>query len=260
MNFALNQLYRESETLKRFPEIKKTYETFVDFAKEHQHLLETLGRNYDYAVLFHSPGLDFNGKIVADLGARNGHFGPWLTGICEHVYVSDYFQDWGTGEPGGLPDFENAKKQWVELSRDPSKITCSKENLLKLSFPDEFFDHVICTSVIEHTYTQIWDEETQQGFGDIKSMKEMARVLKPGGYLLLSTDMSADGVFDGTRWFSGTYWYTQKDIYQRLIEPSGLKVVGPVDFSFEHPHNSCIDKIKEKGPVSPCIIALQKPF
>ncbi len=254
----LNQLYREEKTLEEYPAIQASFEVFRNHALSHQEFTQSIGRNYDYAVLFNTPGLDFQDKKIADLGARNGHFGPWLTGLCSQVYVSDYFEGWE-----GLPDFQLAAEQWRKLSVKPDRLVPEIQDITKLTYEDESFDHVVCTSVIEHMFTQSQDKNGDFD-GDIRGIKEMVRILRPGGFLLLSTDMSKDGVFRGDKedpnWFSGTFWYTEQQLWDRIIKPSGCNVVGSTDFNFEHPDNSCLHTIKDRGPVSPCILALQKPW
>lgn len=54
-------------------------------------------------------------------------------------------------------------------------------NLISTRFPNETFDAVTCLSVIEH------------GVEPERYFREMARILKPGGVLITSTDYWADG-------------------------------------------------------------------
>lgn len=58
--------------------------------------------------------------------------------------------------------------------RSRPDVVCSATDL---TFPDQIFDTVVSTEVLEHV------PEPQ------KAMNEMARVLKPGGHLVLSTPM-----------------------------------------------------------------------
>lgn len=63
---------------------------------------------------------------------------------------------------------------------DPA-LELGVEDATALSFPDETFDHCICVSVLEHI-----------GCGkDSAALSEIWRVLKPGGSLHLTTDVSA---------------------------------------------------------------------
>ena len=59
-----------------------------------------------------------------------------------------------------------------------SGITCEFRlgNAEILPYPDEFFDRVVCSSSLEHFKD------------DIKALKEMYRVLKPNGKIVLTTD------------------------------------------------------------------------
>jgi hypothetical protein len=57
-----------------------------------------------------------------------------------------------------------------------SSIEYSRQDIEATSYPSKRFDFVTCLSVIEH------------GVDPARFFREVARVLKPGGYLLLSTD------------------------------------------------------------------------
>jgi SAM-dependent methyltransferase len=64
---------------------------------------------------------------------------------------------------------------------DPA-LRLEVEDAAGLSYPDASFDHVVCVSVLEHV-----------GPGkDADAMNEMWRVLKPGGTLHLTTDVSLE--------------------------------------------------------------------
>jgi len=57
-------------------------------------------------------------------------------------------------------------------------INIKKQSMINIEYPDGFFDKVFCISVIEHMEKDVVE----------KSMKEMVRVLKPGGKLLMTID------------------------------------------------------------------------
>src|SRR6185437_15825588 len=72
----------------------------------------------------------------------------------------------------------------VNATMGESKVKFSEGWLQKLPFADDNFDAVCCISVLEHTnnYDEILDE--------------FARVLRPGGLLVITFDLSLDGKFE----------------------------------------------------------------
>ena len=85
-----------------------------------------------------------------------------------------------------------------------------------MHFPDNYFDKVFCISVIEHLPTEM----------AYKGMKEMARVLKKGGRLIVTVDN------DGTQVSSEL-----TNSYEKLISESGLRLFGPSDFTKPGPED-----------------------
>ena len=85
-----------------------------------------------------------------------------------------------------------------------------------MHFEDEFFDKVFCISVVEHMPKQVAYD----------GMKEMARVLKKGGLLVVTVD--DDGPHVNPE-FSGKY--------RDLIEASGLELYGASDFTKPDPED-----------------------
>lgn len=98
----------------------------------------------------------------------------------------------------------------------------------KLAYPDEYFDHVFSISVVEH----IPDD------GDQIALREMARVLKPGGTLFLTVPISPrlQNVFvhhdvyerkqqhpDESVFFERRY--DLANLQERLVESSGLVLI-----------------------------------
>jgi len=72
----------------------------------------------------------------------------------------------------------------VNKTMGESKVKFTEGWLQKLPFEDDSFDAVCCISVLEHTsnYEEILDE--------------FARVLRPGGLLVITFDLSLDGKFE----------------------------------------------------------------
>ncbi|MFC1573852.1 class I SAM-dependent methyltransferase [Candidatus Latescibacterota bacterium] len=80
------------------------------------------------------------------------------------------------------------------------------ESAEAISFPDNFFDRIFCISVIEHM-----EDETIAN-----SMKEMERVLKPGGLLLLTFDYHpVEDTIIG---------FTERDFREKVLGKSGLVI------------------------------------
>ena len=61
-----------------------------------------------------------------------------------------------------------------------SQVTYTAQDLTALSFPDETFDAVSCISVLEHIPAP----------ADQRALRELMRVLKPGGLLVLTVDFT----------------------------------------------------------------------
>ncbi len=88
----------------------------------------------------------------------------------------------------------------------PLGIHFFQQDLLATNYEDAFFQTATCISVIEHNVDF-------DGF-----LKEMSRVLKPGGYLLVSTD----------------YWSEPIDcsgIYPYSFEAGEMKIITPADLT-----------------------------
>lgn len=154
------------------------------------------------------------------------------------------YLDVGTGE-SPLPTFFCAhthwditcvdKCPWVQkqhsflrlLNRGappPNRFRVIEADLLKANVPAESFDLITSVSVIEHF----------EGGSDSEAMKAIARLLRPGGTLILTTLVNEHffaefylkrtvyGVkYDGSPVFYQRH-YDVKSIAERLIEPSGL--------------------------------------
>lgn len=250
----LNQIYRQNQTFTEYPNIKGTYDEITKISMDNNFCRDygdneryPKGRCYDNAILFNN-NVMFDNKIVCELGARDGIFGAWLTKYVEKIYISDYFEEWGKGTDHDLGQIEYWKKVWTQVAPNPEKMIIETQNITELSYPDNFFDIVICTSVIEHIYNQCeWK-------GDMVAIKEIARICKPGGFILMSTDMTNKN----SEWVSGTFYYNKKDLFERIINHSGCVLNGEYDFEFDNDNNDALTYHNGFGPVSPVVFVLQK--
>jgi SAM-dependent methyltransferase len=94
----------------------------------------------------------------------------------------------------------------------------------QLLYPDECFDRAFSISVLEHV----------PGNGDKQAAREIARVLRPGGILMLTVPFAANGyrdefvhgdIYERPAVDGGTFYQRHYDLpalYERLIAPSGL--------------------------------------
>jgi SAM-dependent methyltransferase len=140
-------------------------------------------------------------------------------GKCElySTDIRDYFI-------GATSDFLRRLKQGPRLGRD---VHLQVQDARHLTYQDAFFDRIFSISVLEH----IPDD------GDSSAMREIARVLKPGGLLTLTVPFSSAGYheefLDGRVYERGekgqaTFYQRHHDmdsLRSRLIEPSGLTLL-----------------------------------
>lgn len=249
MSVPLNQIYKETVTFEQYPDVKKVYDDIREFSIKHGFTRSDgspKGRIYDDAVLFQSA--DFNNKVVCELGGRDGVFGSWLTQYASKVHVSDYFEEWGKGTEYDLGQIEYWSELWRRSAPNPDRLVVERQDLTNLSYPDNMFDVTVCTSVIEHTFNQ------KDWMGDMVAIREIARITKPGGVILLSTDMG-----EITKWNSGTLYYSEPDLFDRIVNPSRCVMKGGYNFNFEDNDNTDIRTIDGIGKVTSVVFALTKP-
>ena len=98
---------------------------------------------------------------VLDAGYGGGTFIPTLDKIADKVY--------------GVDIHDKVKEVERLLEQEGIKAELSQASILKLPFPDNFFDKVVCLSVLEH----FQKKELEEG------IKEMYRVTKQGGALII---------------------------------------------------------------------------
>ena len=67
------------------------------------------------------------------------------------------------------------------------KIVFIKRNVIDTKLPAKTFDAIIVVSTIEHTGLNAYGQLTLDDDGDIKAMKELYRILKPQGIIIITT-------------------------------------------------------------------------
>jgi len=111
---------------------------------------------------------------------------------------------------------------------EKGKIHYSKQDLQKTNFKSGSFDFITSISVIEH------------GVDIHTYLKEMSRLLKPGGYLLTSTDywpepIDTKGLYPYEKALGEMKIFTRKDIEElvQIAQEYGLELTYPIDFSYK---------------------------
>jgi len=115
----------------------------------------------------------------------------------------------------GVPITEDKASAMKGIARRyGTSIDFRVANIAKLPFEDESFDHVYSVSVLEHMYKG----------EDVMAIKEMSRVLKKGGTMLVTVDFSPVEMERKA--------YTKEDIF-KLISASGLHFDNVYDFEVQ---------------------------
>ena len=138
---------------------------------------------------------------IADIGSGPvSSIGSHLNGVRVKVYPSD-IQDW--------TDWWEKRRQWWEDGGLKPYIPVERQDMEKLTYPDESFDIVWCHNALDHTR-------------DAKeAVKEMIRVCKPDGwvYIMCSLDQLTTGYTH--------FWNAKEDgTFTNNVETFDLKEFG----------------------------------
>jgi SAM-dependent methyltransferase len=100
-------------------------------------------------------------EAAMEVGPGSGVYIPTLTGLFKSVTVTDIDEEF-------VANLATFKERYPNL-------TIIRDDITRTSLPDESFNLILCSEVIEH----IHDSEA--------ALRSMRRLLKPGGVLVLST-------------------------------------------------------------------------
>jgi SAM-dependent methyltransferase len=198
---------------------------------------------------------------ILDLGAGHEEILYWLTNRAERVVAVDIY---GRGAFGGREAVASMLEDPTVHAPYPYRedhLAVLDMDARRLDFPDESFDAVVSFSSIEHFGTH----------EDIKrSAREVARVLKPGGHAFLVTEVfhrqhpvdHAPVLFAirlvtlGRRCRSATPRrrsigdvFTKRELDRMIVEPSGLRLMQPLDFSLSREALRNIQRPQPDGSV-----------
>ena len=219
---AENVEYRVDGTVDR--DFKNAYEAFMlrtcgdDVLPNPRNAEHGIFHNYrpwEYDKVFKYA--DFKEEdVVLDTGAMHTYFCIFLSQFVKKIYATDNFywadRDYMTRERLFTP------AGWVEYveRKGNAKIVGEKAGVTDLPYRDGMFDKVLCVSTVEHVLE------------DFKAVAELARVLKQGGRLLLTTEFNSRRPKEYSEEDRSYYRIYNAASLEALLAASGLRLKGPV--------------------------------
>lgn len=178
----------------------------------------------------------FDNMKILDIGSGNSTFPVCLKKLGANVLTFDLF------DQHALP------LMWNVYKYKKYKIKRDYGDMLHLPYSDDSFDLVTSISVIEHV-----NEDPDEGFKVIsnesfyersrKSIQEMCRVAKEGGYIYITSDVFAPsyseletGIYTHPQLLRNRPAYTVKeirDIFLPTLFLNQFELIEPDDFSEE---------------------------
>ena len=175
--------------------------------------------------------LNENNKAIG-VGAGKELILFYLANHIGHVYATDLYntKDWENFAP---PDFPENPGKYSPFYYNQSALTVLRMNATQLEFPSNSSDIVFSFSSIEHFGGENYS-------GALKSLKEMERVLKPGGIAVVATEYIINNKNPPDL---SNQFYNEHTIYSHLIDKLDLmKLVEPLDLKISQ-------KTLEKGVI-----------
>jgi SAM-dependent methyltransferase len=137
----------------------------------------------------------------------------YLANKLNHVYATDLYDPKFTYTPSDFP--ENPGK-YAPFPYEEDALTALRMDATKLEFPSESFDISFSISSIEHF-------GGEHHSGALKGLREMERVLKPGGIAVIATEYILNNK-------EHIEFFNRRTIYLDLLDKvESLKLVEPLD-------------------------------
>lgn len=193
-------------------------------------------RNWEYGNLLSYiwKKEDISNWQVLDVGPGDSTFPLFLSKFVGHMTTIDY--------PSPLEKPSRAKiTKWKK-----NGITIDKGSMLELPYKDGSFDLVTCISVIEHLDDM--GNGKQYPYDKFiarteKGLAEMARMVKKGGYLYVTSDAFIPDLQDVDAWsrkrepgnkiWSAFRFEDINNIFVKTIEKNKLTIIGEKDYSLK---------------------------
>lgn len=151
------------------------------------------------------------------IGVGAGHEAPlyYLANHIQEVHATDIYGSGVFAEGEGSAEMLTNPKKFAPFPYREDHLVVKYMDGCNLEYPDESFDIAFSFSSIEH-------------FGDhrtaAQAMREMARVLRPGGIAAITTELILNDV-------PHPEFFRPEELYEYLVEPSGLELVEDIDFT-----------------------------
>lgn len=140
----------------------------------------------------------------------------YLANRIDHVYATDLYED-SVGWKAAAPrDFLENPKKYAPFPYKEKSLTALRMSGTRLEFPSESFDIVFSFSSIEHF-------GGQNHSGALASLREIERVLKPGGIAVIATEYMLNDK-------NHHEFFNKRTIYSDFIDRvDTLQLVQPLD-------------------------------
>jgi SAM-dependent methyltransferase len=140
----------------------------------------------------------------------------YLANRISRVYATDLYEDNESWKNAAPSEFLKDPKKYAPFPYREEALTVLRMDGSKLDFPDDGFDIAFSFSSIEHF-------GGKNHSGALKSMREIERVLKPGGIAVIATEYIINGK-------KHPEFFNKKTIHSDLIDKlEKLKPVEPLD-------------------------------
>jgi SAM-dependent methyltransferase len=142
----------------------------------------------------------------------------WLTRHVRRVFATDLYLTPGEWEfTAETPMLAEPERFAPFNDWNVRRLVVQHMNALDLRYEDESFDGLFSSSSIEH-------------FGELddvsRSVREMARVLRPAGVATLSTEFRIEGPSPG---LPGTLIFSPAELFQAVVDAADWELVSPFD-------------------------------
>ena len=159
------------------------------------------------------------GASALGIGCGHEELMYFLANRIHRVVATDLYEGSYLGGESDADVLEHPAK-YAPFKYRENHLEVQRMDGLALSAADGAFDFAFCLSSIEH-FGSIDDK--------LKALREMFRVLKPGGVAVLTTEVVLNRIGRGDQYF-------QRETLARLVREAGFSVESPLDLRVETEH------------------------